>query len=66
MEDAKKADRPPLTRTNDQNKNRHLQTDDRSVAAGSSTPTARPYISLKARMLGGHAETILRLRGFTR
>ena len=45
---------------------RHLRTDDRSVAMGSCLSLARPHISLKARMLGGHAETIKRLGGTMR
>ena len=46
---------------------RHLQTDERSVATGfRQKPVARPHISLKARMLGGQAETVTRLRGLFR
>ncbi len=45
---------------------RHLQTDGRSVAAASNEPVAFPYISLKAKMLGGHAETVMRRRGSER
>lgn len=50
-----------------QQDHRHLQTDERSVATGCKTrPVARPHISLKARMLGGQAETVMRLRGLFR
>jgi len=36
------------------------------VARESGLSVARPHISLKARMLGGHAETITRLGGTMR
>jgi len=39
---------------------RHLLTDDRSAGTGHLRPVARPRISLKARMLGGQAKTIMR------
>lgn len=45
---------------------RHLRTDGRSVAAAFDVSAARPHISLKARMLGGQAETITRLGGSMR
>jgi hypothetical protein len=45
---------------------RHLRADNRSVAAAFKVSAARPHISLKARMLGGQAETITRLGGSTR
>ena len=45
---------------------RRLQADDRSVAMESCLSVARPHISLKARMLGGQAETITRLGGTVR
>ena len=47
-------------------KHRHLLTDDRSVAMESCLSVARPHISLKARMLGGQAETITRPGGTMR
>jgi len=66
MEDLKRKLLSTLTRSQGQKNHRHLQTDDRSVAAGHLVSAARPHISLKARMLGGQAETIMRLRGFMR
>jgi hypothetical protein len=39
---------------------RHLQTDERSVGTAHTRAVARPYSSLKSRMLGGQAETIMR------
>jgi hypothetical protein len=54
-----------FTRQNNQ-KNHHVQTDDRSAAADLLGSVARPHISLKARMLGGHAKTIMRLGGSMR
>ena len=45
---------------------RHLQTDERSVAADALASVARPYTSLKARLLGGQAGTVMRLRGLMR
>ena len=45
---------------------RHLRTDKRSVAAAFDVSAARPHIGLKARMLGGQAETITRLGGSMR
>ena len=51
----------------DKNKNlRHLQPDQEATTAHEASFAARPHISLKARMLGGQAETIMRLRGFMR
>ncbi len=49
-----------LTRRQEQNKFRHLQTDGRSASASHPRFGARPHITLKARMLGGQAETIMR------
>lgn len=48
------------------NKLRQLQTYPISVAADAPRSVARPHISLKARMLGGQAETIMRLGGLSR
>ena len=55
-----------FTRQNNQNNYRHLQTDDRSAGADLLGSVARPHISLKARMLGGQAKTIMRLGGSMR
>ena len=44
----------------------HLSTDNSSAGTDHSRPVARPHISLKARMLGGHAKTIGRLGGSMR
>ena len=55
-----------FTRQNNHKNHRHLQTDDRSAAAGLTGTAVRPHISLKARMLGGQAETIMRLGGSMR
>jgi hypothetical protein len=54
------------SRTQEHDNIRHLQTDQRSVAVDIAVSAARPYTSLKARMLGGQAETIMRLRGLLR
>ena len=66
MDDVKRTFFSAPKRVQELNNHRHLQTDQRSVTAGASAPVARPFISLKARMLGGQAETITRLRGFMR
>ena len=51
----------------DKNKNlRRPQPDREPTSAHEASSAARPHISLKARMLGGQAETIMRMRGFTR
>jgi hypothetical protein len=49
-----------------QKNHHHLSTDVRSAGTDFSRSVARPHISLKARMLGGQAETIMRLGGSTR
>jgi hypothetical protein len=66
MEDLKRKLFSTLMQLREQKNHRHLQTDERSVAAGLLVSAARPHISLKARMLGGQAETIMRLRGLVR
>ncbi|MBT8054306.1 MAG: hypothetical protein HKN57_09620 [Xanthomonadales bacterium] len=56
-----------LTRQQKHKNHRHLQSDDR--AAGTSLfleSAVRPHISLKARMLGGRAKTVMRLGGSMR
>jgi len=55
-----------LSRQQKQKKYRHLHTDDRSVGTDRGGSVARPHISLKARMLGGQAETVTRLGGSMR
>ena len=55
-----------LTRQQNQKKHRHLLTDSRSAGADLLGSVARPHISLKARMLGGQAKTIMRLGGSLR
>lgn len=42
-------------------KHRHLQADKRSAGRPFARREYRPYLSLKAKMLGGHAERIERL-----
>lgn len=64
-EDAMKARLIPLSLLRKLIQHRHLRADDRSVALGQSSQV-RPHISLKARMLGGQAETIRRLGGSLR
>ena len=55
-----------FTRQNNHKNHHHLQTDDRSAGADHFGSVARPHISLKARMLGGQAKTIMRLGGSMR
>ncbi len=57
-----------LVRQKKEQKNtRHLPIDQSSAGADRVRGSvSRPHISLKARMLGGRAETITRLGGFTR
>ena len=66
MDGAKRTLLSMLKRWQEPGNHRHLQTDPRSVAANVPTYAARPHISLKARMLGGQAETIRRLGGSAR
>ncbi len=66
MEDKIKRLFTTFTRQNNQKNHRHLQTEDRSAAADLLGSVARPHISLKARMLGGQAKTIMRLGGSMR
>jgi len=57
-----------LVRQKKEQKNtRHLLNDQPSAGTDRvKRSVSRPHISLKARMLGGRAETIMRLGGFTR
>jgi hypothetical protein len=55
-----------FTRQQNQKNHHHLLTDERSAGTGPFGSVARPHISLKARMLGGQAKTIMRIGGFTR
>ena len=66
MDDAKLSFFFRMLRSNKQKKYRHLQINDRSTAAVLPLCATRPHVSLKARMLGGQAETIMRLGGTTR
>ena len=50
----------------EQKNHRHLQTDGRSVGSDLQRSVTRPRTSLKAKMLGGHAEKISRLGGSMR
>ena len=50
----------------DQANHHSFHTDDGAAAAAWCGIAARPPVSLKARMLGGRAETIMRLRGYPR
>ena len=52
-----------FTRPQNHKNFRHVQTDDRLAGEDLSGSVARPHISLKARMLGGQAKTIMRLGG---
>ncbi|MFC1689500.1 hypothetical protein ACFL0N_00450 [Pseudomonadota bacterium] len=51
-----------------QNKKNHRHQQPENKSAGTDLPgsVARPHISLKARMLGGQAKTIMRLGGSMR
>jgi hypothetical protein len=55
-----------FTRQHKQNNLHKLSTDDSSTGTALSKSVARPHISLKARMLGGHAKKIVRLGGSLR
>jgi len=66
MEDTLKKLFIAFTRQNNQKNYCHLQTDDRSAGTEFMGSVARPHISLKARMLGGQAKTIMRLGGSMR
>jgi len=56
-----------FTRQQKQKDHRRLQTDNRSSSPDFfQSSGARPHISLKARMLGGQAKTIMRLGGSMR
>jgi len=63
MEDTLKKLFTVFTRPQNQKDRRQLQTDDRSAGTDHLGSVARPHISLKARMLGGQAKTIMRLGG---
>jgi hypothetical protein len=66
MEDLLKRFFPAQIRSQKHKNYRHLQADSRSVGTDAPSSVARPHISLKARMLGGQAETIMRTGGFLR
>jgi hypothetical protein len=55
-----------FTRQQKQKNLHRMPTDDKSAGTDLSRSVARPHISLKARMLGGHAKTIVRLGGSMR
>jgi hypothetical protein len=56
-----------LARQQKHKRTRHLHIDETSAGADHvSRSVSRPHISLKARMLGGRAETIMRLGGSMR
>jgi hypothetical protein len=55
-----------LARSHKRHQFRHPPTDDTSEGSGLPGPVARPHISLKARMLGGQAKTVMRLGGSLR
>jgi hypothetical protein len=56
-----------FTRRQTQKNHHHLQTDNSSAGPDFfQSSGARPHISLKARMLGGQAKTIMRLGGSMR
>ncbi len=67
MEDTLKKLLHYLGRQQEQKNTRHLLTDQMSAGADLlQRSVTRPHISLKARMLGGRAETIMRLGGTMR
>lgn len=56
-----------LLRQQKQKNTRHLRIDEKSAGPDlTNWSVSRPHISLKARMLGGRAETIMRLGGSMR
>jgi len=55
-----------LVRPQEHKNTRHLPGQSSAGADRVCGSVSRPHISLKARMLGGRAETIMRLGGFTR
>lgn len=66
MEDTLKSILFFFSRLQKQKNYRHPLTDGRSVATDPTGSVARPHMSLKARMLGGQVETIMRLGGSQR
>ena len=66
MDDVKQNLRSSLTRSHQHVHPRRLETGRISADSDTSSFVIRPHISLKARMLGGQAETIMRLGGLTR
>lgn len=66
MDDVKRSLRSTLTRSHQHMQPRRLETGRVYAFSEASSFVARPHISLKARMLGGQAETIMRLGGLTR
>jgi len=67
MEDTLRTLFKNLVRQQQQKNTRHLLIDKSSAGADRFTGSVtRPHISLKARMLGGRAETITRLGGLMR
>ena len=66
MEDVLRKFLTSQLRSQKQKDYRHLQPDGRSVGTDRIVSVARPHISLKARMLGGQAERIMRLGGLSR
>jgi len=63
MDDAKHSIFSSFSRLIKRNHHRSLLSDSRSAAVGAQPLAVRPRISLKARMLGGQAETISCFRG---
>jgi hypothetical protein len=66
MDDAKRSFFSTLTRLNAHRQQPHAKAHCGSEDSDATRFVARPHISLKARMLGGQAETIMRLGGLTR
>ena len=67
MEDTPRKLFKNLVRQQEHKNTRHLLFDKPSAGADRVTGSVtRPHISLKARMLGGRAETIMRLGGLMR
>ena len=65
MEDTMRNTHPSQSRAQKHKNYRHLQTDVRSVYGNPTMPEIRVN-RLKTKMLGGQAETIIRIWGFDR
>jgi hypothetical protein len=66
MDDAKRNLLSTLSRFHPHTRHRRLESDNGTEVSLVHEFVVRPHISLKARMLGGQAETIMRLGGLPR